>query len=187
MRPLNEDNVGKLMFLIPQSKVEDFSSRVLNDQLPCAVLYPTDDFHLSEEQFSAVERILQPEERLFVLQADLQSELYSSGNSFFEIERPFSYVKYSAIWLDSVSVLFSDSFRWAVITNEAPDGGEGLFIGYPSIIENFLHEYAHGDKDIKEFVAYYARRGLISPFAQAHIAEMRRLDDRRHSISQFLK
>ena len=120
--------VKRLKSFVPEGKFSSISTSVINASFKKRFIYPTDDFHLTEEQFLSIKQLLKSEEKIYVMQMGFSDGLYSLNNPCYELATPILYDDYQSIWIDSISIVFSDSLYWVVLIDEAPEGGEAFFI-----------------------------------------------------------
>lgn len=169
--------VARLKRFISEGKFNSISTSVINATYKRRFIYPTDDFHLTEKQFLSITQLLKPKEKMYVMQMGFSGGLYSPNNPCYELATPILYDDYQSIWIDSISVIFSDSLCWVVLIDEAPEGGEAIFIGDPNAITEFTMNYGDGKEDVQRFLSYYSKRGFIRNSEKNHIEEILLLND----------
>ena len=139
------------------------------------LLFPTEDFQLSEEQFHAVVSLMDGAERLYVLKAGYDGKIFDPSNAVHVISAPFAYAEYEKIWLDTPAILFSDAKSWIVITDELSQGGEGLFVGEEESFRRFREIYGDGRRDAAEFTEFFVSEHRQRGVPLDHLESMLKL------------
>lgn len=139
------------------------------------LLFPTDDFHLQEEQYNCIISLLNKSELLYVMKMDYDLQVTGINNEVYEISAPFDYDEYEKIWLDTPSVVFSDSGKWIVIIDELAEYGEGLFIGEEIFSSKFLRGYTRKSQDIIEYIEFFTAENLKRGVPLNHMTDVLKL------------
>lgn len=145
---------------------------VLSKEFQKRLLYPTNDFHLTKEQFDAVKCLLRPNENLYLFQMGFDGGFFSLKNSYYQMNRNLEYHDYSEIWIDSISVLSSDAWEWIVLIDEAADGGLGVFVASEEIIRRFSQIHADLATDIIRFVDFFVCNSRSSQEMYGYMMEI---------------
>ena len=139
------------------------------------ILYPTDDFHLTEEQYQAVVSMLDENELLYVLKIGYHGRIFDPSNTVYEASGPFAYSEYEKLWLDTPTILFSDAKEWVVVTDESADYGEGLFVGQEESFQRFRAAYGNGRRDLAQFMEFSVREHQQRNVPMDHAENMLKL------------
>lgn len=158
IKKIDDDIRQKLKQFLPFGKFSEINSAILNRSVAKSLMYPTNDFHLYEDQFSAVKAMLSPGEDLFLLQMGFNDGFYSNLNDIYVCESNLSYTEYEEIWLDSISVIASSSWEWIVLVDEAYEGGLGVFTSNRKAVSRFDSIYGKTTSDMVAFVEYFIKR-----------------------------
>lgn len=151
---LSNIQLRKLSSLVPIYNFSCLDTLFLTPSLRKILLYPTDDFHLSEDQFDVIKTIIPCGNSLYVAQIGHGQNSILHSTPVYKLKQPFDYREYQEIWLDTISFIFSDSYEWVIVIDESLIGGEGLFIGNDVAASQFWKQYKRGNSDIAEFVQF---------------------------------
>lgn len=155
--------IDKLKRFLREGKFDYITEDVLTEGYQKRILYPTEDFHLTEVQFDAIKRLLCPNEHLNLFQMGFKDGFFSPQNSYHHMNCDLSYQDYDEIWIDSIAILSPDSYEWIVLIDEAAEGGLGVFIAPEEIIREFSQIYTNFVSDIINFVDYFVRKRRSTP------------------------
>lgn len=139
-------------------RFDAIEASVLKSGFSKRMLYPTEDFHLNEAQFRVIKSLLAPGEDLLILQMGFEEGLFSFRNNLYVCDCDLSYAAYDEIWIDTISVVAPSSWAWIVLIDEALEGGLGIFISDPELINRFDRLYGNTVSDMVSFVASFIRR-----------------------------
>ena len=121
-----------------------------------ALLYPINDLLLFEDQYVALLNTIRflKEEKIYVIQTEKDSDLFCEATDVYEFDISSSFQEYQKLPIYSISLLFSNSMKWFLLTDETLEGGIGLLISDKDTIEQFKRIYGRCDQDICAFVAF---------------------------------
>ena len=155
--------VDKLKRFLRKGMFNSINEDVLTEGFQKRILYPTNDFHLTKEQFHAIKCLLQPDENLILFQMGFDDGFFSPKNSYYKINCDINYREYDEIWIDSISALSSDTWEWLVLIDEALEGGLGVFIASEEVVKKFSEIYVNMTTDIIRFVELFLYHRNPSP------------------------
>ena len=162
----------RLARLLKNSQFESLSDIAIDSSLRQLLLFPTDDYLLSLEQFEAVVCLLEPNETLCVMQMDEFDGLLDARNSMFVFSEPYAFEEYQQLNLYSMTMLFSESCEWFIITDELLAGGEGLFVGKKDLAKRFAEQYGHLKEDRVRYEKYWKEGKRVRGVCDYHMKEM---------------
>lgn len=121
------------------------------------MLYPTNDFWLTEGQFDVLKKFLKEigEYEFYLTQflgALNREGLYSEANKVYKFNLDSEYSSYYDLFLYSVPILFSSKGTWAILTDETFEAGYGLFISSEAYVEKFKKLYESVRTEYKEWL-----------------------------------
>lgn len=151
---ITPDIVKRIGKFIRNKKISDIVEISLCEGITSSLIYPTDDHLLYECQLSAVVKLLEEHESLYALQLGWSDVLGADTNELFILSPPFN-EEYYNLDLSTFTLLFSNSYQWLVLIDEAQEGGVGLIVGEKDIIEKFDSIYGRTKQDIVSFVNFH--------------------------------
>ena len=142
---------NKLQSLLITTQISNIDEVVFPYQFNATLLYPTDDFLLTERQFNALTS-LSNQNKIFIMQIGYSDNFLSEDNEIYLLEPPVSYQEYSKLRFDTITIMFSDSYDWIALIDESIEGGECILAGNQQIIKQFQNSYSNND--IIKFVLF---------------------------------
>lgn len=148
-----------------------------------AIIYPTDDVCLNEEQYNAIVSILKGGEDMTVIQCGWSNNFFAEDRIAYTFCEPFCYEEYSKLDFFSPSIIFSSLHEWIIIIDESLNGGEALIVGDPNRIAQFLKTNDNGIHDLLRFVSFYLNDAWERSYKTDYLKKMIHLllptDDQR--------
>lgn len=124
----------------------------LNEKYKKVLIYPTDDVLLFEHQYEAIKTLMCDWEEMYVMQLGDKVDIFDKKNTVVSMKHPFEFFEYSRIDYYSLTLYFSSSFEWLLITDETFDGGIGILIGTNEKISLFRNNYSYCYSDLLKYV-----------------------------------
>ncbi len=148
--------IKRLRELFSTGKFDYIADAKIDSSLEKVFLYPTDDFFLTKMQFDAISSLVGEHENLYVMEMGWKTSLglFDTSNVYYQLSGSSSYEKYSQLDLSTITLLFSDSFRWAVLCDELRDFGYGILFGDAGSIRDFSIAYGSTQKDILRYLEF---------------------------------
>lgn len=143
--------------LIDAQRIESLIDVEIPEDLHASLLYSTDDYFLSEKQFSSLVKLLQEGDSLYVMQLGDSDDLSELNHELYEFPFFCSYEDYRALDFYSISILFSSQYNWVLVIDESLEGGIGLFVGEKDAVDLFESFYGRTAKDLCELVLFFLR------------------------------
>jgi hypothetical protein len=175
---LTEDMVTKIKEILSSNENKDSLFACFSKDSKKCLIYPTDDIHLSKEQFLAL-TIAINEKSYYVMQLEEINQIFNTGNCIFEIS---SYDDYECVYDEyeknieefranghsdfnmyffwSKSLMFSDSLDWILQITECLDGGIGILGGNPEKVNRFMEVYGRCEEEYSECIKNHKERNL---------------------------
>ena len=145
----------KLREFLTCGKFDVIDRSVLNQDMAKSMMYPTNDFHLYEDQLSAVKAMLPPSEELYLLQMGFGDGFFAADQEIIICNGDLTQEEYDGIRMNSISVIAPSSWTWVVLIDEAFEGGLGIFVSSRALVEKFNSIYQRGASDVEAFVNYF--------------------------------
>lgn len=152
----NEAFVSGIEQILKTERIESLTDLAFSKEAEVSLLYPTDDFFLTEEQFSAIVTLLSEGERLYVMQLGESDDLSAMNRVVYEFCAPFSYEEYRTLDFYSMSILFSSRNHWVMVIDESLRGGIGVLAGDSEIVRLFEAHYGETKRDICALAMFFA-------------------------------
>lgn len=175
IKATDESVVERLKRFLRKGMFDCINEDALTGEVQKRLLYPTDDFYLTKDQFATIKRLLRPNENLNLLQMGFDEGFFSLKNIYYQMDYNIEYQDYHKIWVDSISVLFPDSYEWIVLIDEAAEGGLGMFIASEKPIKKFTQKYTNLTADVIRFVEFFASRKHFDCEMQKYMLDILRM------------
>ena len=157
MKQLKYDNLfaKKLENILKTKEVKSLAGLAFSEKVDSSILYPTDDYFLTEFQFQSIVKLLSQNDKLYVMQMGANDDLDSLEHEIYELSYPYSYTDYRSLDFYSISIIFSSQCDWIIIIDESLNGGIGLFVGDVAKVSFFETVYAKTKSDICHMVKFF--------------------------------
>lgn len=146
--------INKLKKFINNGTFDYIMDAGYNDCYLKTLMFPTDDLHLTKEQFESLTHLLNDGETIYVMQMawDMKDGFFDINNQCFQLKSPIEYSEYASLELYTISLLVPTQFNWIVLVEENLDNGEALFIGDKKVTEQFRQIYSSNQDDLAKYV-----------------------------------
>lgn len=169
---VNAEIICGLKKFISTGKFDDLVDVDYNESLKKVLLYPTNDFYLTDNQFDCIKSMVSKDESIYVMHMNWRCDdgFFDFNNEYYQLPSNCEYSRYKSLPLDTISIVFPSSFRWLVITDESYDGGMAFFIGEYASTQCFSNLYTTTQSDLAKFVedALLAHKKRKAPLEYLH-------------------
>ena len=160
-KTLTAEDIEKLKKIVPEDHPTELFGFKLSPKYEKIFLYPTNDVCLYEDQFNILKEIAPAGDRINIVENGNYS-VYSPGNTVYVLTGPFSFSEYESIWLDSVTMIYPDSMKWILLTDEELYFGWGIFCTDKDTAKKIRDIYpAHTDSMTKYTNAHISNPKVI--------------------------
>ena len=146
--------VNQLKNILINERIETIEDVAFSNSMGKKLLYPTNDLLLYEHQFSTLVSCLDSSENLYIFQVSNNGK-WDDQHDLFQISAPFSYSEYNSLYFYNPTIMFSDSFSWALVIDESLEGGIGILAGNFEFIRRYEERVPCSDKDLIKCVQFY--------------------------------
>lgn len=163
---INNETILNLKKYITKGKFDYIIDVISKQSFKTLLIYPTDDFFLTNYQFDCIKSMLNNEETLCIMQMNwkLKEGFFDQENVVYQFTNSDEYSEYVSLPIDTISIIFPSSFDWLIITDELSQNGVGLFIGGDNSFKRFSSIYKGAQSDLARFVYYY-----LNEYEKRHI------------------